>query len=130
MELLAGLGRPPAVAGEGATSAIYARFLDGRDRQLLVAEVEGIIAGIVSLVFRDRLNLRTPEAWIPDLYVSDGFRRCGIAGALLAACTEEARLRGCHAIRLECGFDRTEAHELYGALGFERSGYDYKRVLA
>jgi len=94
-----------------------------------VAEVEGVVAGVASLVFRDRLNVRTPEAWISDLYVGEGFRRRGIARALLAACMEAARLRGCHVIRLEYGFERAEAHELYRACGFERSGYDYKRVL-
>jgi ribosomal protein S18 acetylase RimI-like enzyme len=49
-----------------------------------------------------------------------------VARALLDACVAEARRRGCHALKLESGNERTSAHALYVAYGFERFAGAYR----
>ena len=98
------------------------RHLDDPRCRILVAELDGLVVGLLSLWFRDRLNHPTPEAWIPDLVVLPDARRRGVASALLDAARREAVAGGCHLLRLESGHQRDEAHALYRALGFTDGG--------
>jgi ribosomal protein S18 acetylase RimI-like enzyme len=122
--LMDGLGRP-AVADGDEQAAVFRAHLDHPDAEIFVAELDGAIAGAVSLWVRPRLNWTTPEAWIPDLYVDPAFRRRGAARALLDACVAAARERGCHRLVLESGHERAEAHQLYESYGFIHSGRFY-----
>ena len=116
----------PAVADDAAPQrGVFLAHLDHPDARIFVAELDGEIAGAVSLWIGPRLNWTTPEAWIPDLYVDPAFRRRGAGRALLAACADEARRRGCHRLRLESGHHRAEAHRLYEDFGFEHYARAY-----
>jgi GNAT superfamily N-acetyltransferase len=126
---MAGLGRPPVADDAGDQSKVFHEHLTSTDAEVFVAELDGTIAGAVSLTFRPRLNWTTPEAWIPDLYVDPGFRRRGAARALLDACVQAARERGCHRLILESGHERAEAHQLYESYGFTHSGRAYGLML-
>lgn len=128
--LLGILGRPAADPPSERQSRVLAGYLEDRDRAVLVAEHDGIVVGVVSLVVRERLSHETPEAWIPDLCVDPAARRRGIATALVSACRDVARERGCHQLRLETGHQRTEAHRLHPALGFHDAGISYVQPLA
>jgi GNAT superfamily N-acetyltransferase len=127
--LVAALGRPVVGNDSKAQAAVFDRHLVDADRHLIVAELTGRVVGVASVSFRERLNWPTLEAWLSELAVERGFRRQGVARALLHACIELARSRSCHLLRLECRFDRTEAHALYEAMGFTAAGYDYKLAL-
>ena len=125
LALMAGLGRP-AVADDPSDQAdVFRRHLASPDHEIFVAELDGAVAGAVSLSFRPRLNWLTPEAWIPDLFVDPAFRRRGAARALLDACVQAARERGCHRLILESGHERAEAHQLYESYGFTHSARAY-----
>lgn len=126
--LMAGLGRPP-IADSEEQSEVFEAHLEHPDSEIFVAELDGAIAGAVSLTFRPRLNWTTPEAWVPDLYVDPGFRRRGAARALLDACVQAARERGCHRLVLESGHGRAEAHQLYESYGLTHSGRAYGLML-
>jgi ribosomal protein S18 acetylase RimI-like enzyme len=125
LALMAGLGRPQVAEGPEDQAAIFHAHLDHPDAEIFVAELDGAIAGAVSLWFRPRLNWTTPEAWIPDLYVDPAFRRRGAARGLLDACVAAARDRGCHRLVLESGHERAEAHQLYESYGFTHGGRFY-----
>jgi GNAT superfamily N-acetyltransferase len=56
--------------------------------------------------------------WVEELYVVPDARRIGIARALLARITEEARRRGVKAIELEVVPTQDAAFALYRSLGF------------
>lgn len=129
LALMAALGRPKIEADPAAQADVFRAQLENADAEVFVAELDGIVAGAVSLSFRPRLNWTTPEAWIPDLYVDPGFRRRGAARALLDACAEAARERGCHRLVLESGNERAEAHQLYAAYGFVHTGRAYGLAL-
>jgi ribosomal protein S18 acetylase RimI-like enzyme len=125
LALMEGLTRPAVADDPGPQRQVFLDHLRHDDAEVFVAEVDGDVAGAVSLWIQPRLNWTTPQAWIPDLYVDPAFRRRGAARALLDACVEEARRRGCHAITLESGHHRGEAHQLYEAYGFEHHARAY-----
>ncbi len=127
--LLEALGRPAADPPSEAQRAVLARHLDDPRCRILVAELDGLVVGLLSLWFRDRLNHPTPEAWIPDLVVLPDARRRGVASALLDGARREAVARGCHLLRLESGHQRDEAHALYRAFGFADGGVSYRLPL-
>ena len=125
LALMEGLTRPAVAVDPQPQRDVFVAHLGHDDARIFVAEVNGQIAGAVSLWIGPRLNWTTPEAWIPDLYVDPAFRRRGAARALLDACAAEARRRGCHRLRLESGHHRAEAHRLYEDFGFEHYARAY-----
>jgi len=129
IELMAELGRPVVAADPQAQRAVVLAHLAHPDGAIFVVEGDGELAGSASFWIRPRLNWTTPEAWVPDLFVRPAYRRRGIARALLDACAAEARRRGCHALKLESGHDRVEAHALYERYGLERFGGAYRFTL-
>lgn len=118
LALMEGLTRPAVGEDPQPQRDVFLAHLEHPDAAVFVAELDGDVAGAVSLWVQPRLNWVTPQAWVPDLYVDPAFRRRGAARALLDACVAEARNRGCHVLVLESGHERAEAHELYRAYGF------------
>jgi ribosomal protein S18 acetylase RimI-like enzyme len=129
LELMEDLTRPAVADDPGPQRDVFLAHLEHGDCRIYVAELDGEIAGAASLWIRPRLNWTTPQGWVPDLYVDEAFRRLGVARALLDACAEEARQRGCHALVLESGHHRAEAHQLYESYGFEHFARAYAMKL-
>ena len=126
LALLAALGRPAVAEDPAPQRGVFLDHLAYDDATIFVAEQENEVVGVASFWLRPRLNWASLEGWIPDLIVHPDHRRQGIARALLDACAAEARRRGCHALRLESGYDRVEAHRLYEAYGFRDAGRFYR----
>jgi GNAT superfamily N-acetyltransferase len=109
---------------------IYAAQVSDPASDHLVAESDdGEIVGFCSLHFRKRLNYTTPEAWVPDLIVSDKLRRSGIGKALLEHAEQRAIDRNCWAFSLESAHHRQEAHRFYGAFGMRDMGKAFRKLL-
>jgi ribosomal protein S18 acetylase RimI-like enzyme len=125
LALMEGLTRPAVADDPGPQRHVFLAHLKHEDAAVFVAELDGEVAGAVSLWIQPRLNWTTPQAWVPDLYVDPAFRRRGAARALLDACVAEARRRGCHRLVLESGHHRAEAHRLYEDYGFEHYARAY-----
>jgi ribosomal protein S18 acetylase RimI-like enzyme len=125
LALMEELTRPAVADDPGPQREVFRAHLAHEDANVFVAELNGQVAGAVSLWIQPRLNWTTPQGWIPDLYVAPAFRRRGAARALLDACVAESRRRGCHVLVLESGHHRTEAHHLYEAYGFEHHARAY-----
>ena len=128
--LLTELGRP-ALTPESAAEveAVYRRHLEGPGTGSLVAEVDGVVIGFLSLVFREHLNFAQVQAWIPDLIVTKSARGLGAARALLDAAFVAAEEAGCEFVRLESGYGRTVAHRVYEAVGMCNDGYYFTKRL-
>lgn len=128
--LLEDLGRPAAAgADEDECRAVFEEQVVDPDTHHFVAEGDDGVVAFCSLHFRTRLNWPTPEAWIPDLIVTDSARRAGIGLALLEEAQRRARDRGCHALALESGYNRAEAHHLYRTFRMRDSGKFFKKDL-
>ena len=128
--LLAELGRPVLTPENAAgVEAVYRRHIADLKAGSLVAEVDGLVIGFLSLVFREHLNFASPQAWIPDLIVTESVRGLGAARGLLEAAFAAAREAGCEFVRLESGYGRTVAHRVYEAVGMSNDGYYFTKRL-
>lgn len=127
--LLAELGRPAVDPGDADHRAAFDRYLTRPDTAALVAELDGEIVGFLDLEYRQRLNVIAPQAWIPDLIVSESVRSRGVGSALLTAAAGLARDRGCFGMELESASWRTRAHAFYEREGWTRSGLSFTKPL-
>ena len=110
----------------------YVAFLErecaAHDGGVLLAEVEGRVAGFVCVVSATRGD--SPDdpatfAWIHDIFVRPEHRRQGVATALMAAAESFARSRGARELRLGVIDRNADARAMYRGLGFR----DYLRIL-
>jgi GNAT superfamily N-acetyltransferase len=120
--------------GVGSDDPAYIRAFDVIDRdpnqQLLVAELDGRVVGMLQVTYIPGLSRRgTWRANIEAVRVDSSVRRRGIGGWLMARALEHARKRGCRLAQLTSDKRRTDAHRFYTRLGFTDSHLGYKRVL-
>ncbi len=94
--------------------------LDPAQRRLLVAVVDGVLAGTVQLVLETRPN-GNHRAEVAKLLVHTEYRRRGIATALMHALELEARAAGRTLLVLDTQTGEP-AEGLYLALGYVRTG--------
>jgi GNAT superfamily N-acetyltransferase len=121
--LLAELGRPaPEEDRLPALRRTYASHVARADTASMLALLDGIAVGFVSLEFRHRLGSPEPEAWIPDLIVTEAARGRHVGAALLDAAFAESASRGARAVKLESGSHRAVAHQLYRTAGMADVG--------
>ncbi len=121
--LLAELGRPaPSEEKLPALRRTYAQHVSRSDTGSLLALLEGAPVGFISLEFRQPFFTTSPQAWIPDLIVTDAARGRDIGAALLDAAFAEAGTRGAYAAALESGHHRAVAHRLYETAGMRDVG--------
>jgi GNAT superfamily N-acetyltransferase len=121
--LLAELGRPaPAEEKLPALRRTYSQHVGRSDTGSMLALLDGMAVGFVSLEFRQPFFTHKPQAWIPDLIVTEAARGRDIGAALLDAAFAEAIRRGAYAAALESGHHRAVAHRLYGAAGMADVG--------
>jgi GNAT superfamily N-acetyltransferase len=102
---------------------------DGDAEHLVAEDDGGRVVGFCSLHFRERLNHPTPDAWVPDLIVTESARRSGAGRMLLEEAERRARVRRCWQLTLESAYFRKEAHRLYAAVGLEDLGKYFRKAL-
>lgn len=116
--LLAELGRPsPRDEQLPALRRTYAAHVARPDTGSMLAHLDDLAVGFVSLEFRQPFFLPAPQAWIPDLLVTEAARGKRIGAALLEAAFAEGIRRGAYAAALESGSHRAVAHRLYETAG-------------
>jgi GNAT superfamily N-acetyltransferase len=124
--LLAELVRPaPTEATLPAMRRTYAEHVARPSTGSLLALVDGAPVGFVSLEFRQPFFTTRPQAWIPDLIVTEAARGRHVGAALLDAAFAEAIRRDAYAVALESGDHRTVAHRLYTEAGMVDVGSFY-----
>ncbi|HVL90984.1 MAG TPA: GNAT family N-acetyltransferase [Actinomycetota bacterium] len=130
--LLAELGRPAALGApeEPALREVFEAYRTRADAAALVAESGGRIIGFCDVEFRVRLNFVEPQAWVPDLIVTEAARGTGAGRALLAEAERLARERGCWGMTLESAAWRTAAHAFYRHTGWTDAGLAFTKPLS
>jgi ribosomal protein S18 acetylase RimI-like enzyme len=101
----------------------YTAAFDAMQRQggneLLVAEVDGVVAGCLQLTLIPGLSrLGTTRAQIEGVRVDASARGRRIGEALVRAAIERARAAGCGLVQLTTDRAREDAHRFYERLGF------------
>jgi GNAT superfamily N-acetyltransferase len=121
--LLAELGRPaPSEERLPALRRTYAQHVSRPDTGSMLALLDGKPVGFVSLEFRQPFFTAQPQAWVPDLIVTEAARGRDIGAALLDAAFVEAQRRNAYSVALESGHQRAVAHRLYAAAGMADVG--------
>ena len=103
---------------EDAIRAGVERIIEAGDGEYLVATVKGEPAGVSQLRFRWSVWTSAEDCWLEDLFVRADARGAGVGRALVEACFERARERGCKRIELDTNEDNEAAIALYEACGF------------
>jgi GNAT superfamily N-acetyltransferase len=129
--LLAELGRPEALSTpqEEELRGVFLRYLERDDAVALVAEEDGRVVGFCDLEFRARLNFSEPQAWIPDLVVTEEARSRGAGAALIQRAEEVSRDRGAWGMSLESATWRERAHLFYEREGWSYTGKSFTKPL-
>jgi GNAT superfamily N-acetyltransferase len=95
----------------------------------LVAEMDGRVVGFIGVIILPVYEYSIPVGWILALSVAEHHRRKGIGKALIAAAEDDLRSRGIEDVRLHSGLQRDDAHEFYTRLGYDKTGYRFKKRL-
>lgn len=113
--LLTELGYPCDT--EDAAQRIHT-IMDNDRQALVVARVDGVVAGLVALDFMYYLPLDTVTCRINALVVTSSARGHGLGRQLLREAERRARAGGAARLELTSGSQRTDAHAFYRACGF------------
>ncbi len=89
---------------------VYANF---------VYEVDGKVAGFLSIVFYMTFFHRVGTAQVNELVVADGYRGQGIGQALMKAAEDEARKRGMDELEVGTEKENVKAQAFYRKYGFD-----------
>ncbi len=102
--------------------------MEGDSRyRIFVAETDGRVVGFVTTVEALAINLPDGYIQVNSLAVLPEFRHCGIGKMLMNRVEELARERGSSLVELASGFQRTEAHEFYERLGYQKTSFRFSK---
>lgn len=114
--------------GRDSDLSLAAEFLSERleqkDSVILVAETEdNFIAGFAQL-YPTFSSVSAKRAWIlNDLYVSNNYRKYGIATQIIRQALEFCGETGAAWLSLQTGKDNFQAQSLYERIGFVKENY-------
>jgi ribosomal protein S18 acetylase RimI-like enzyme len=94
------------------------KMADSDAYQVLLAENESQVVGLLSLSFRHTLFHSAPTALIDELVIEQGHRRRGIGQQLIAEAIERCRAVGCCEIEVSTERSNEAAQEFYRQHGF------------
>ena len=117
-----GAHRSPLPDRMDAVERAYREIIRRSTDTSLLAERDATAVGICTVEVRSTLRRQAPEAWIPELVVTEPSRGQGIGRALLEGALQAARERGAMRIALESGPQRATAQSLYRSMDFEPAG--------
>jgi GNAT superfamily N-acetyltransferase len=81
----------------------------------------------VYVIFNDLHE--APYGLLEDVFVNESYRGRGVGGKLLEKAIAEAKECGCYKLIGTSRLSRTEVHEWYERLGFEKYGYEFRMNL-
>lgn len=105
-------GEPRGWSADRARTT-FAWLCEAETATVLLADVDGTVAGLCSVSLELRSMRFGPRAWVEDLVVDPGRRSGGVGKALLDAAKDWARDRGATHLELDSGDARTQAHRFY-----------------
>ena len=117
-----GARRSPLPDRMDAVERSYREIVKRSTDASLLAEWDTAAVGICTVEIRSTLRRSTPEAWIPEIVVTEQSRGQGIGRALLEGSVQAAGKRGAERVALESGPQRATAQSLYRSMGFKPAG--------
>jgi GNAT superfamily N-acetyltransferase len=111
--LFAPPGGPPPTWDPVVAEDRVRALLEADDATVLLAEVEGTVAGFGTIALDIRSVRYGQRAWVEDLAVDPSFRSQGAGKALLDALKDWAVTHGATHLELDSGDGRLDAHRFY-----------------
>lgn len=108
---------------------VYKEVLENPNDFAYLLYDEGEIVGFCHGTFFNTFWLSGQTCYVSSIYTDPSRRRRGYGRLLMDHARGLAEDRGCHAIVLDSGLPRTEAHTFYEIYGFERCAYCFELVL-
>ena len=105
-----------AEPSDEAVAAAVAELIGDERTEFLLAGSPAI--GFAQLRYRPSVWTASEDAWLEDVFVLEKSRGTGAGRALMEACIERARERGCRRIQLDTNETNQPALGLYETLGF------------
>ncbi|MBT2135521.1 GNAT family N-acetyltransferase [Croceibacterium sp. LX-88] len=98
-------------------------------RIVLVAELEGEVAGCLTTSVMRVLHRPAPVGRISMMVVDEALRSRGLGALLVRAAEEALAAQGCYMVEVTSHVRRTEAHRFYERLGYEKTSVRLAREL-
>jgi GNAT superfamily N-acetyltransferase len=99
------------------------------NRLVLVAELDGAVAGCLSTSVMRVLHRPAPVGRISMMVVDEALRSRGIGAALVRAAEQARAAQGCSMVEVTSHVRRTEAHRFYERLGYEKTSVRLAKTL-
>ena len=108
---------------------VYRQALESEIHKSIVALINNQIVGFCSLSITNNLWHAGSLGQIDVLVVDETIRGHGIGRELINQITVIAIQNECKVIELDSAFHRTEAHNFYEKLGYQKLGYLFSKTL-
>jgi GNAT superfamily N-acetyltransferase len=100
-------------------SEALTEMLESDDAAGLIAYADGEPAGLLTYRWSFSATKRKPVLYIQYVFTASGYRRLGVATAMLREVEAIAARQGAHRLQLETDLDNGAARRLYGREGYE-----------
>lgn len=114
---------------ENEVAERFERMITPDAYSVLVAEIDGMVCGFVSMVREISLEINGELLRIIGLAVKAEYQRKGIGAALLKEAEQIAAERKMELITLSSNFKRPEAHKFYDSQGYLKTSYTFKKFM-
>ncbi|WP_198780263.1 GNAT family N-acetyltransferase [Shewanella putrefaciens] len=113
--------------GYSATPEQLQKYLGKSDRtdEVYLAEVEGKILGLISLIFFDYFPAQQQICRITALVVTETCRGLGVGTQLINFTKTRANEQGCSKLEVTTSMRREKTQAYYEAIGFEKTSFRY-----
>lgn len=99
-------------------------IIEGEEAVIFVAKENGQIVGFAQCQLRHDYVEGTesnPVGYLEGIFVSEEFRKQGLAKKLLKACEDWAKEQGCYEFASDCELDNHESYKFHMNVGFEEA---------
>jgi GNAT superfamily N-acetyltransferase len=109
--------------------AVLAEWAATARSEVLVADIDGDVAGMVAVSAGPRLAGPGRYGHLSGLAVATDHRRRGVGTSLLKAAEDCASAWGCDRLELTSSRSRPAAHDFYRGHGYEETSYHHARYV-
>lgn len=125
--LLTQLGYP---ASEGEMAARLGDLVRiGPPDRVMVCEVDGAVAGVMTLHLTPELHRAKPVGRVTVLVVDERARNQRVGAAMMAEAERILRNDGAGLLEVTSNMRRTDAHRFYEKLGYQKTSFRFAKEL-
>ncbi|MCG9965077.1 MAG: GNAT family N-acetyltransferase [Shewanella sp.] len=117
--------------GYSATEAQLQQYLNNPNRtdEIYLAESNGVVVGLISLIFFDYFPSQQQICRITALVVTEASRGLGVGTQLIDFAKDRASKRGCCQLEVTTSMRRDKTQAYYESIGFEKTSFRYIQAI-